>query len=335
MSNRCLVIAEVAQAHDGSLGMAHAFVDAAKAAGADMVKFQMHFASEESTPQEPWRVAFSRQDQSRYEYWQRMEFSETQWHELKAHCDEAGITFLCSPFSLRAVEILKKIGMPAWKIASGEVLGRKMFDAMAEAGWPMFVSTGMIGWEDIRRVVKQVQERNLELVLFQCTTAYPTPPKMVGLNVIEMMRQEFGCRVGLSDHSGQIYAGLAAATLGVDALEVHITWHRGAFGPDVPASLTLEDLATLVQGVRAIETMHANPVDKDELAAELQPLRQKFGKSLVAKTSIRAGEIIAHHHLALKKPGAGLPEDKWDEIVGRTAVRDLAKDEFILEKDVA
>jgi len=335
MANRCLMIAEVAQAHDGSLGMAHAYIDAAKSVGADMVKFQMHFAADESTPDEPWRIKFSKQDSSRYEYWQRMEFTESQWFEIKAHCDEIGIDFLCSPFSLRAVELLKRIGMPAWKVASGEISGKRMFDAMSESGWPMFVSTGMAGWKEIRSVVRRVQERGVPLTLFQCTSAYPTPLQQVGLNILQQFRDEFDCGVGLSDHSGEIFPGLAAVAMGLDALEAHITWHRGAFGPDNSASLTIEEFALLTKGVRAIETMQANPVDKDHMASQLQPLREMFGKSLVVRKPIRQGELIQEDHLVLKKPGNGIPETRLQEVVGRPAKRDLAIDELILERDVA
>src|SRR5216684_4034609 len=116
-----IVVGEVAQTHDGSLGLAHAFVDAIAAAGADAVKFQTHIAAAESTPGEPWRVKFSKQDASRYDYWKRMEFSEEQWHGLKRHADEKRLLFLSSPFSLEAVELLARVGVPAWKIASGEV----------------------------------------------------------------------------------------------------------------------------------------------------------------------------------------------------------------------
>src|SRR5262245_27728030 len=117
----CMIIGEVAQAHDGSHGMAHAYIDAVANAGADAVKFQTHIASAESTPGEPWRVKFSRQDATRYDYWKRMEFTEEQWHGLKQHAQERGLQFLSSPFSVEAVELLKRVGVAAWKVASGEV----------------------------------------------------------------------------------------------------------------------------------------------------------------------------------------------------------------------
>src|SRR5258706_2002404 len=128
----CLIIAEVAQAHDGSLGLAHAFIDAIAAAGADAVKFQTHIAAAESTPEEPWRVKFSSQDASRYDYWKRMEFSEEQWRGLQQHAEEKELLFLSSPFSLEAVELLERVGVCAWKIASGEVSNAPMFARMAD-----------------------------------------------------------------------------------------------------------------------------------------------------------------------------------------------------------
>ncbi len=335
MAERCMIIAEVAQAHDGSLGTAHNYIDAAVKAGADAVKFQMHFAAEESTPSEPWRVKFSKQDASRYDYWKRMEFTESQWFELKSHCDAAGVAFICSPFSLKAVELLKEIGVPAWKVASGEVFSEGMLDAMSETGLPMLVSTGMIGWSDIREVVRRIQSRDLPLTLFQCTSAYPTPASKVGLNVLEQFKTEFGCEVGLSDHSGKIFAGLAAATLGISALEVHIAWHRGSFGPDVPASLTLEEFAVLVEGVREIETMRANPVDKDLLAEEMSPMRALFSKSLVVRTPKSVGEVIQFGDLVAKKPGTGIAARRMDEFVGRTVSKPLEMDHLLEEKDVA
>src|SRR5215813_7641486 len=115
-AGRCLIIGEVAQAHDGSLGTAHAFIDAIANAGAHAVKFQTHIAAAESTSAEPWRVKFSRQDETRYDYWKRMEFTEAQWTGLKAHADERGLLFLSSPFSVEAVDLLARVGVAAWKI---------------------------------------------------------------------------------------------------------------------------------------------------------------------------------------------------------------------------
>ena len=139
----CFIIGEIAQAHDGSLGTAHAYIDAVAATGADAVKFQTHIASEESSALDTWRVKFSRQDATRYDYWKRMEFTAEQWAGLKQHAEEKGLVFLSSPFSLAAIDLLERLGMAAWKVASGEVTNRLFLDAMIATKKPVLVSSGM------------------------------------------------------------------------------------------------------------------------------------------------------------------------------------------------
>ena len=330
----CLIIGEIAQAHDGSLGFAHAYIDAIADAGADAVKFQTHIAAAESTPQEPWRVKFSTQDESRYAYWKRMEFTEGQWRELKEHAEKRGLLFFSSPFSVEAVEMLLRLGVGAWKIASGEVGRTATFERMAATGLPFYVSTGMSPLGDIDAAVAMIQSRNLPLVLMQCTTAYPCPPEKVGLNLISLFRERYGCAVGLSDHSGTVFPGLAAATMGIAALEVHVTLSREMFGPDVPASITSGELRELVRGVRFIETMKASPVDKNAVAAELAPVRNLFTRSVVARGDLRAGTVLTKDMITFKKPGTGIPEQNAGNVLGRKLTRDIPADTMILEEDL-
>src|SRR5438093_2389865 len=160
---RCLIIGEVAQAHDGSLGMAHAFIDAIADAGADAVKFQTHIAAAESTPDEPWRVKFSQQEATRYDYWKRMEFTEEQWHGLKKHAHDKGLLFLSSPFSLEAVALLTRVGVAAWKIASGEVSNTSLFEGIVATRMPIILSTGMSALEEIDRAVEGLKRQDLPL----------------------------------------------------------------------------------------------------------------------------------------------------------------------------
>ncbi|HEY3453231.1 MAG TPA: N-acetylneuraminate synthase family protein [Bryobacteraceae bacterium] len=329
------IIAEVAQAHDGSLGAAHAYIDAIAKAGADAVKFQTHIASAESTRREPWRVKFSEQDATRFDYWQRTSFSEKQWAGLRRHALERGLRFLSSPFSLEAAELLQRVGVSAWKIASGETSHAALFDFVAGSGLPVLVSTGMSPLAEIDRMVARLRGRGVaDLTLLQCTTAYPCPPEKVGLNLLAEFRTRYGVKVGLSDHSGSIYAGLAAGALGAEALEVHVTFSRECFGPDVPASLTTAELAQLVEGSRAIETMLAHPVDKDLLAGEAAPARAIFQKSVVARVPLAAGSVLREADLALKKPGTGLGPERIPELLGRRLARALAADEAISEADL-
>jgi N-acetylneuraminate synthase len=332
---RCLIIGEVSQTHDGSLGTAHAFVDAIADAGADAVKFQTHLAAAESTPAEPWRVHFSRQDETRYEYWKRMEFTEEQWKGLKEHCDEAGVLFLSSAFSPEALELLARVGVPAWKVASGEITNRPLLEAMAATGLPMLLSTGMSPWSEIDGVVELLRERAAGLALLQCSTAYPCPPEQVGIEVLDAYRERYGCAVGLSDHSGTIFPSLAAAALGCDVLELHVTLSRRMFGPDVVASVTDDELRTVVDGVRFIERMRTHPVDKDGMSRQLDPLRDLFTKSIVARHDLPAGTVLTPQDLALKKPGTGLGPAAMDRLVGAVLQRPVAADELLALDDVA
>jgi len=328
-----MIVAEVAQAHDGSLGMAHAFIDAIANAGADAVKFQTHIAAAESTPREPFRVHFSKQDVTRYDYWRRMEFTEEQWRGLAEHARERGLIFLSSPFSVEAVELLSRIGVPAWKIASGEVSNTPMFERIVKTRLPILLSTGMSTLNEIDAAVSAIRQCGLPFLIFQTTSLYPCPPEKVGLNLIPLFRERYKCPVGLSDHSGTIYPGLAAAVLGIEMLEVHITLSREMFGPDVPASITTAELRQLVEGVRFIEAMRNNPMDKDILAQETLPLRDIFCKSVVARTDLAAGTVISVEHLTVKKPGTGIPASRLKELIGRRLRRKVVADEILYEED--
>lgn len=330
----CFIVGEVAQSHDGSVGMAHAFIDAIASAGADAVKFQTHIAAAESTPQEPWRVRFSPQDDSRYDYWRRMEFTEAQWLALKRHAEARGLVFLSSPFSNEAVDLLARIGMAAWKVASGEVANSLLLERMLATGAPILLSTGMSPVEEIDTAVALVKRAGRPLAVLQATTAYPCPPERVGVNILAFYRERYGCPVGLSDHSATIYAGLAAVALGCDIVEVHVALSREMFGPDVLASLTTAELRQLVDGARFIERMRANPVDKDALARELSPLRGVFAKSVVARVDLPAGTMLRPEHLTVKKPGTGIPAAEMGRVVGHRLARAVAGDQLLTWRDI-
>jgi N-acetylneuraminate synthase len=314
--------------------MAHAFIDAIANAGADAVKFQTHIAAAESTPAEPWRVKFSRQDPTRYDYWKRMEFTEEGWRGLKEHAEQRGLLFLSSAFSPEAVDLLAQVGVAAWKVASGEVSNGPLFDRMAAIKLPFLISTGMSPWSEIDGAVERVRASGLPFAVMQCTTAYPCPPEKVGFNVLGEIRKRYGCATGLSDHSGTIYPSLAAVALGAEIVEVHVTLSREAFGPDVSASVTTTELCQLVEGIRFIEQSLAHPVDKDASAEELKPLCDTFRKSIVARRDLPVGTVLSDRDLALKKPGTGLAPDKWSRVLGRRLKRRLAADSLVLEQDL-
>ena len=328
----CVVIAEVAQAHDGSLGLAHAHIDAAAEAGADIVKFQTHIASAESTLAEPWRVKFSRQDETRYDYWRRMEFTKEQWVGLREHARECGLQFLSTPFSPEAVKLLDEVGVAGWKVASGEVTNAPMLQQMGETGVPILLSTGMSSWNEIDAAVATIRATGAPLVVFQCTTSYPTPPDQIGLNVLQELGSRYDVPVGLSDHSANSAVPVAAVALGAELVEAHITLSRSMYGPDVCASLTTDEFKSAVAGIRSVEAALSNPVDKDAIAEELSPLRLTFGKSAVAGRDLHAGTIITEQDIAYKKPGWGLHPKDVETILGRALNREVKSDEILSEE---
>lgn len=329
------IIGEVAQSHDGSLGMAHAYIDAIAKAGADAVKFQTHIADAESSPNEPWRVKFSLQDESRFEYWKRMEFTPEQWAGLKVHAEEKGLVFLSSPFSVQAVDLLEKMGVVAWKVASGEITNPILIKRMTATGKPILLSSGMSSIDELDDAVKLVRSSSVPLAVMQCTSSYPTPPKRIGLNLLTEYRDRYACPVGLSDHSGGIYAGLAAVTLGASLLEVHVTMSREMFGPDVIASITTKEMNKLVEGVRFIENALSNPVDKEASVNDFNDVRRIFTKSLYASKELDVGTIIQLDHLDIKKPGNGIPVKDIDNIIGRVVKNHICRGDLIEYNDLS
>ncbi|CAE7405488.1 GNE [Symbiodinium microadriaticum] len=333
------IIAEIAQNHDGSLGLAHAYIDAAADAGADAIKFQTHIAAAESSRDDEFRVKFSRQDATRYDYWKRMEFTADQWAGLKAHADDIGIVFLSSAFSLEAVDLLSGIGMPAWKVGSGEFRSDDLLKAMAETGNPVLFSSGMISWAEIDAAVQKLRDWKAAFGLFQCTSQYPSPLNHVGLNVLVDIKDRYGCPVGLSDHSGEMFAAIAAmAQTGpgrADMIEIHVTFDKAMFGPDVIASVTIDDLKLICEARDKFHIMQHNPVDKDEMAGELSAIRSLFTKSVALKEDQLAGTLLTEDMLTVKKPGSGVAADRVGDLVGRRLAQDtLIADGFSVDERI-
>jgi N-acetylneuraminate synthase len=203
-----------------------------------------------------------------------------------------------------------------------------------DTGAPVVLSTGMSPLAETDEAVARVTKRGSKVGVLQCTTAYPCPPERVGLNLIPVYRERYGCWVGLSDHSGTIYPGLAGVAVGIDILELHVALSRDMFGPDVIASVTTSELRQLVDGIRFIERMRANPLDKDASARETDPLRRLFTKSVVARRSLARGTVLSSDDLAIKKPGTGLSPDRLPDLVGKRLARAVAEDQLLVAEDV-
>ena len=330
------IIVEVGNAHDGSLGMAHAYIDAVAKTSANAIKFQTHIAEAESSEQEPFRVPFSYEDQSRYDYWVRTGFSLAQWKGLKAHCDQVGIEFMSSPFSQLAVDWLEEIGVLRYKIASGEITNHLMIEKVCRTGKPIILSSGMSSFAELDEAVAIVQSFENALTVLQCTTSYPTPYEKIGLNVIPQLKQRYPfAQVGLSDHSGQIFASLAAVALGAQTLEFHVVWDKRSFGPDATSSLTIEEISQLVAGVRHLETAFLYPVDKSDASA-YQQLKNIFEKTLAVNKDLPPGHTLTFEDLETKKPAnLGIPASHYKAVIGKKLIVGKTKYDFLQLEDIA
>jgi N,N'-diacetyllegionaminate synthase len=331
---RPYIIAEIGQAHEGSLGLLHSFIDAIATTGVDAVKFQMHIAEAESSQFEPFRVAFSLEDKTRYDYWKRMSFTIEQWKGIKKHCDEVSLDFICSPFSNLAVDWLEEIDVKYYKIGSGEVNNFLILHKIAQTKKPVILSSGMSSFSELDDTVNFLKERNVDLSILQCTTAYPTQSKQYGLNVIQELKNRYQVPVGFSDHSAKSETCIAASALGAEILEFHVVFDRAQFGPDSKSSLTIKETKKMVKAVRNIAEALNNPVDKNT-NNEFIPLKQIFEKSLAVNKNLKKGHLLSFTDLEAKKPkDHGILANNFQEIIGKKLKFDKEQWDFINEDDL-
>lgn len=328
------IIAEIGQAHEGSLGMAFSYIDALAKTGVDAVKFQVHIAEAESSISEPFRIKFSKQDATRFDYWKRMEFSEEQWGLLKKRCEENGVEFLASPFSNAAVELLEKLQVKRYKIGSGEVNNFLLLERIAKTGKPVILSSGMSSFAELDRTIGFLNNKNVDYSILQCTTSYPTYPEEYGLNVIRELKERYGVKIGFSDHSARMETCIAATALGAEILEFHAVFSRQSFGPDASSSLEMDEISQLVIAVRNIEKALSNPIDKSD-NSKFSDLKDIFEKSLAVNKDLSRGHILQFDDLEAKKPkNYGLAAARFEEIIGKELKKDIKQWAFLNNNDL-
>lgn len=328
------LIAEVGQNHEGSLSLAHAYIDAVASTGFDAIKFQTHIASAESTLNEKFRKPISNQFKSRYDYWKKMEFSESQWIELSKHAEEKNLVFLSSPFSMQAFNLLKKIGMKAWKISSGEFFNPEIIDACVNTNKPILLSTGMSSLKEIDNIVKKFKQKKKDFLLFQTTSEYPLSLSRVGINIVDEFRKRYNCPVGLSDHSGTIFPSIVCFSLMINAIEVHVIFDKNMSGPDSQSSITIEELKFLKLARDSIFSLRQNTIDKDKVSISLEKTKGLFSKSLALKKKVFKGNRILRNNLTLKKPGTGIPYEKINEVLNKVAKKDIPENLLLKKSDL-
>jgi len=316
---KTLIISEIGSVHDGSFGNALKLIELAAACGADVVKFQTHLPDAETLPNAPSPSYFK--GEPRMDYFRRTGFSLGQWRELKAQAEACKVNFISSPFSIEAVDLLEEVGVAFYKVPSGEVTNIPLLEKIAATGRPAILSSGMNDWAELDQAVDVLRGVG-GLTLMQCSSAYPCPPERVGLNVLDEMKERYGLPVGLSDHTRGLAATVAAVARGAVMVEKHLTFHRGMYGSDAKNSAEPYEFQAMVEAIRAVEVMLANPVDKDDLG-DYGEMKSIFEKSLVAAADLKAGTRLERKHLTFKKPGDGIRASEYSQWLGCILANDV------------
>ncbi|MFT5244451.1 MAG: N,N'-diacetyllegionaminate synthase [Psychroserpens sp.] len=331
---KVFTIAEVGQAHDGSLGILHSYIDSVSKTGVDAIKFQTHIAEAESSVFEPFRVNFSYEDKNRFDYWKRMEFTLDQWIGIKAHCDDVGLEFMSSPFSIAAVDLLEKVGVKRYKIGSGEVNNLLLLERVVQTKKPIIISSGMSSFQELDNTVGWLKKQGAHFSIMQATTAYPTSPEQYGLNVISELQKRYQVPIGYSDHSSDIGTCIAATALGAEILEFHVVFDKNLFGPDSKSSLTIPEIKSLVTSVKKVRKALNHPVDKSDNTAFFD-LKKMFEKSLAVNKDLEEGHMIKFEDLETKKPkGYGVDASKFMQVIGMKVNREMKQWDFLNESDL-
>ncbi|MCG8526607.1 MAG: N-acetylneuraminate synthase family protein [Opitutales bacterium] len=325
------IIAEIGSVHDGSFGNACRLIELASECGATTVKFQTHISDAETTRSAPSPSYFS--SENRFDYFKRTAFSESQWKSLKNRTEDLGLGFLSSPFSLEAVDLLENIGVSAFKIPSGEVTNLPLLEKLAVLERKVWISSGMSDWNELDSAVELLKSGRCETGVMQCTSLYPCPPQKVGFNIIQEMKSRYGIPVGFSDHTSEIYAAIASVCLGVAAIEKHLTFSKKMYGSDAANSLEPDQFLSMTRGIREVEHIVSNPVDKSDMT-QFAEMKDVFQKSIVAARDLKVGERISLDDLSFKKPGIGVSAAEYKDFLGRRLKASKKEDEFIYFEDL-
>ncbi len=355
---RTLVIAEAGVNHNGSLQRALELVDAAAAAGADIVKFQTFRAgrlASRSAPKANYQKRETGTSESQLDMLRALELDEAAHHALISRCAEKGIEFLSTPFDHESLDLLvRTLDLPRLKLGSGDLTNAPLLLAIARSAKPLILSTGMATLSAVEEALgvlafgyasdsdtnpsitafrsayesdagQQVLQNNVALL--HCTTEYPTPVGDVNLRAMDTLRQAFGLEVGYSDHTHGTAISLAAVARGANIVAKHFTLDRNLPGPDHKSSLEPEELADMVANIRQIEVALGNGIKRP--AESERPNRIVARKSLVAARPIRAGERFSAENIDIKRPGGGVAPVRYWEFLGKKAPRPYAADEVI------
>jgi N,N'-diacetyllegionaminate synthase len=333
MTSRTLIIAEAGVNHNGDLELAKKMIDTAAEAGTDLVKFQTFNADRLSTSTAK-KAAYQTQNtdsrESQYEMLRRLELTPAMHKELISYSKRRKIGFFSTAFDIKSVDLLVSLGQEQFKIPSGEITNLPYLRHISQLGRPVILSTGMATMEEIGSALQILENSGTpkkSITVLHCTTEYPTPMPEVNLKAMLEIRDNFGVKVGYSDHTLGIEVAIAAVAMGATVIEKHFTLDRKLPGPDHKASLEPSELKSMVAAIRNIEVALGDGIKRPTLSeAKNIPVVRK---SIIASKPIQQGEVFAAENLTTKRPGTGISPMRWDEVIGKTAIRNFSADELI------
>ena len=330
---KVLIIAEAGVNHNGDIDMAKKLVDVASDAGADLVKFQTFNADRlvtENASKADYQKLAGDNNESQQSMLRKLELTEAMHHELIAHCAMRGIGFLSTGFDRESIDLLDSFGQELFKIPSGEITNLPYLRHIGKLKKKVILSTGMSSMDEIECALNALEESGTpraRITVLHCTTAYPVPISDVNLLAMQSIRTKFGVDVGYSDHTLGIEISLAAVALGATVIEKHFTLDRTLPGPDHKASLEPKELKSMIDGIRNIEEALGDGIKRlmPSEASNLWVIRQ----SIVAGRKIKMDELFTAENLATKRAGSGISPMRWEEVLGKKAIRDFQENELI------
>jgi N-acetylneuraminate synthase len=331
LQNPCFIIAEAGVNHNGDVDLAEKLIDAAVAAGADAVKFQTFKAEKTVTltaEKAEYQKSMTGTNESQYEMIKKLELSDADYWVLSKHAQKAGIFFLSTPFDEESVDLLDQIGVPVFKIPSGEITNLPLLKKIAQKSKPIILSTGMATLGEIEEALNYLKQHGAEdIILLHCTTNYPAPVASVNLCAMETLRCAFQVPVGYSDHTEGITIPIAAVAMGACVIEKHFTLDRTLPGPDHRASLEPQELAMMVKVVRDVELARGNGIKSP--TEEEEAIKRVARRSIVATRDIRVGDVLTEGDVAIKRPGTGIEPRYLGAVMRMKAKVPIQRDQVI------
>ncbi len=333
MNNKVIIIAEAGVNHNGDYDRAVDMIYAAKAAGADYVKFQTavpELVISSIAPKAEYQKETTGENESQLEMCRKIHLKLDDYARLRDICREVGIGFMSTPFDLVSIDCLAGLGMDYWKIPSGEITNLPYLRKIGVRGEKIILSTGMSELSEIEgalEVLEDVGTPRSNVILLHCNTQYPTPYKDVNLRAMSSLSSLGVSAVGYSDHTVGIEVPVAAVALGAKVIEKHFTLDKFLPGPDHKASLDPSELAAMVSAIRHIEEALGSA--SKQVSESERPNIEIARKSIVAARDIKKGELLSEENLAVKRPGNGISPMLWDSVAGTIACRDFPADTLI------